>query len=90
MWMKAQRRLSLSPNHPFLAVYRLEPRAEKLFGHVTKTSCNYCCERFGLVRRRYFDHQFCCEACEEAYKEKRSQIAAEFKAGFHHSLTNSA
>jgi hypothetical protein len=53
-----------------------------------KTRCDYCCAPFGLVRRRYFNHQFCCEPCEEAYKEQRSKIVAEFKSGLYHSLAN--
>jgi len=53
-----------------------------------KTRCDYCCGPFGLTRRKYFGHQFCTEACEEAYKDQRSEIAAGFKAGFYCSLAN--
>jgi predicted nucleic acid-binding Zn ribbon protein len=59
-----------------------------MFGANMKTRCDNCCGPFGLVRRRYFDHQFCCEACEEAYKEQRAKIAAQFKSGFYQSLSD--
>ena len=59
-----------------------------MFGANMKTRCDNCCGPFGLVRRRYFDHQFCCEVCEEAYKEQRAKIAAQFKSGFYQSLSD--
>jgi hypothetical protein len=60
-----------------------------MFGDATKTRCDYCCRPLGLVRKRYFDHQFCCEACERAFKEERSEIVAQFKSGIYRSLANS-
>jgi hypothetical protein len=57
-------------------------------GDAMKTRCDYCCAPFGLLRRRYFNYQFCCEACEEAYKEQRSKMIAEFRSGLSHSLAN--
>jgi predicted nucleic acid-binding Zn ribbon protein len=60
----------------------------EICGDDMKTRCDYCCGAFGLIRRRYFDHQFCCEACEGAYKEERARIAAQFKSGFYQTLTN--
>ena len=58
-------------------------------GDAMKTRCDYCCAPFGLLRRRYFNYQFCCEACEEAHKEQRSKMIAEFRSGLSHSLANS-
>jgi hypothetical protein len=54
-----------------------------IWGDGMKTRRDYCCGPFGLVRRRYFDHQFCCEACEGAYKEERAKMTAQFKSGFY-------
>jgi hypothetical protein len=60
-----------------------------MFGASMKTRCDHCCGPFGLIRRRYFDHQFCCEVCEEAYKKQRAKIAAQFKSGFYSSISDS-
>jgi hypothetical protein len=60
----------------------------RICGDVMKTRCDYCRGAFGLIRRRYFDHQFCCEACEEAYKQERARIVARFKSGFYQAITN--
>jgi len=54
-----------------------------------KTRCDYCLGAFGLVRRRYFHHQFCCEACERAHKEQHSNAFAKFKSGLYRSLASS-
>jgi hypothetical protein len=62
-------------------------RAE-ISGDVMKTRCDHCRGAFGLVRRRYFDHQFCCEACEGAYKEERARIVQQFKSGTYLALSN--
>ena len=88
-----ERRLNAgSPDH--LAQILLEQiklviitRAE-LCGDVMKTRCDHCCGAFGLVRRRYFGYQFCCEACEGAYKEERAKIVAQFKCGTRQAVTN--
>jgi len=53
-----------------------------------KTRCDYSCGPFGLVRRRNFDRQFCCEVCEEAYKQQRAKMAAQFKSGFYSTLSD--
>jgi len=53
-----------------------------------KTRCDHCLGAFGLVRRRYFHHQFCCEACERAYKQHSSAFA-EIKSGLCRSLARS-
>jgi hypothetical protein len=63
-------------------------RAEICGGDAMKTRCDHCCGAFGLVRRRHFGHQFCCEACEEAYKEERARMAAQLKSSFYPELTN--
>jgi len=54
-----------------------------------KTRCDHCLGAFGLVRRRYFHHQFCCEACEKAYKQQHSSAFAEIKSGLYRSLARS-
>jgi hypothetical protein len=54
-----------------------------------KTRCDYCSGVFGLMRRRYFHHQFCCEACERAYKEQRSHVFAALKSGLYRTLAKS-
>jgi len=54
-----------------------------------KTRCDHCLGAFGLVRRRYFHHQFCCEACERAYKQQHSSAFAELKSGLCRSLARS-
>src|SRR4051812_43633931 len=68
----------------FVVMIRME-----ICGDVMKTRCDHCCGGFGLTRRRYFDHQFCCEACEEAYKQERARLAAQFKSGFYQAITTS-
>jgi hypothetical protein len=81
------------PGQITFAEYLLEPnkfvrhyRAE-MFGANMKTRCEYCGGPFGLIRRRYFDHQFCCEACETAYKEQRAKIATQLKSSSYPSLS---
>jgi hypothetical protein len=54
---------------------------------VVKTRCDFCNGAFGLIRRRYRNRQFCCSRCEEAYKEQRSKVMADFKARLYSSLT---
>jgi len=54
---------------------------------VVKTRCDFCNGSFGLIRRRYRNRQFCCTRCEEAYKEQRSKIVADFKTRLYGSLT---
>jgi len=54
-----------------------------------KTRCDYCLGAFGLVRRGSFHHQFCCEACESAYREEHSNAFAKFKSGLCRSLARS-
>jgi hypothetical protein len=59
-----------------------------ILGDGMKTRCDYCRGPFGLVRTRYFDRQFCCEECERAYKDQRSEIVAQLKSGMYRSLAN--
>jgi hypothetical protein len=60
----------------------------EMWGAGMKTRCDYCCGPFGLVRRRNFDHQFCCEVCEEAYKQRRAKMVAQFKSGFYSTVSD--
>jgi hypothetical protein len=53
---------------------------------VVKTRCDFCSGSFGLTRRRYRMCQFCCELCENAYKDQRTKLIADFKARLYGSL----
>jgi hypothetical protein len=51
-----------------------------------KTGCDYCGGRFGLVRHRQQDHQFCKQSCETAWLAKRQKAITDFKSWLYGSL----
>jgi len=53
---------------------------------VVKTRCDVCNGAFGLIRRRYRGHQFCCGRCEDSYKAQRTKFVTEVKARLYSSL----
>ena len=90
MWMKGAEGTKPLAKSPFFGCVSAGTKNGKAVRARHEDKVRLLLRTFWIGSQKVPDHQFCCEACQEAYKEKRSQIAAEFKAGFHHSLTNSA
>jgi hypothetical protein len=44
-----------------------------------KSRCDFCSGAFGLTRRKWVIYQFCKEACERSWRDKREQAITDFK-----------